>query len=737
MKQGLSIFPPLYALPSPQQAEVIAAAWESFSALLFISAVVPAVFSMPWPALLFVGSMTVSAALGPLLIRRGLFTVAGAIRTGSWFISACPLVATMGTRVLVAALAFGLMAGGMRRALYARVLDDEDNLDPVRSRRILRDRLAESSMMAGIVGGHVMMLFAVAFLRARSQILFKAWLELVPILAVIGTAGFTVAMLPATRSILRALEQGPNGNREAQMKGLAQALGLPERLAYVNFGVWSLCTVIGVVYGNVLKSSSSNADAVLHFALGLLFASGVSFYQRAWHRDAVAPAVGCLRLWTGSRASPEAIPLRRRMLRDFGWPLLFTGTLSLFSSVALYRTLATQLDWDDAFNAITALIASFAILVIAVGGVVVRAARELSRPMTELAGAADLVAHGQLDAAVPEVIGPIEVVGLGESIERMRVRLARTIGELERERAGLEANVEARTAELRRALAELRQTQAALIQGERLASIGELVSGVAHEIYNPLNAIAGASEALAHHVTELRRVIDAYRVAEAELAPSSRRALEELRRQSDVDASLDDLVGISTVVRRATDRCVHIVTNLRNFSRVSRESLPADLHAGLDETLTLLGPRLRQSQISVTKRYGTLPPIVCRAGEMNQVFMNLLMNSIQALEELYRDGLEDLPAGEITIETSIDAAMAVVAITDNGKGVPDEIARRIFDPFFTTKPRGEGTGLGLSISTDIVRRHGGTITLEPRADGGARFVCRIPVGRKSDPAVWG
>src|SRR5262245_14241873 len=108
MKQGLSIFPPLYALPSTQQAEIIAAAWESFSALLFISAVVPAVFSMPWPAVLFVGSMALSAALGPVLIRRGQFTVAGAIRTGSWFLSACPLVATIGPRVLVAATAFGL-----------------------------------------------------------------------------------------------------------------------------------------------------------------------------------------------------------------------------------------------------------------------------------------------------------------------------------------------------------------------------------------------------------------------------------------------------------------------------------------------------------------------------------------------------------------------------------------------------------------------------------------------------
>src|SRR5262249_48327514 len=162
--------------------------------------------------------------------------------------------------------AFGVMAGGMRRALYARALDDDQEyLDATLVRRILRDRLAESSMMAGIVGGHVTMLFAVAFLRAQSQVLFRALLELVPIRALIGPTGFPVAMIPATRGILRALEKGPGGKRAVLLKGLSQAVGLPERLAYVNFGVWSVCTVIGVEYGNVLTTSSKNIDAVLQF----------------------------------------------------------------------------------------------------------------------------------------------------------------------------------------------------------------------------------------------------------------------------------------------------------------------------------------------------------------------------------------------------------------------------------------------------------------------------------------
>ncbi|HTN87272.1 MAG TPA: HAMP domain-containing protein, partial [Sorangium sp.] len=646
------------------RAELVANGWELFSALLFLSAVVPAALTTPWPAILLLASMALSAALSGVLVRLGDrgFAIAAAIRTLSWPLAVLPLAgrgapaappswpSPLGTGhatppswlgLLVTAVAFGVMAGGMRRAIYRAVLradaPDGGASEAASARALaaaLRPRLAESATAAGIVGGHVMLLFSVAFLRTQSQLVFHAWFEVVPLLALSGTLGFTLAVRPATGAIVAALEAGPSGDRALLGRGLARAERLPDVLASLNFALWLACTAIGIAYVRP-GAAFGHADALMQLGFGALFGFGVSFYQRAWHKDSVARAVDLLRAWTGApeRGGAPPMPLRRRMLRDFGLPLLFTGLLSLFSSIGLYRALATGSSFNEDFNAVTALFASFSLLVLAALGVVARAARELSRPMAQLARAADEVARGELDAVVPRLSGPREVVGLGESVERMRQALSRTIAELEGERAGLEENVAARTAELTRALSELRRTQAALIQGERLASIGELVAGVAHEIYNPLNAIAGAAQPIEERAAELRAVLDAYRAAERELPEDRRRALAALRERLQADAALDDLVGISTVVHRAVERSVRIVTNLKSFSRVSGEPLPVDLHAGLEETLLLLGPRLRQARIEVIRRYGELPPVTCRGGEINQVFMNLLVNAIQALEE--------------------------------------------------------------------------------------------------------
>ena len=718
---------PLNRIKNPLvRAEVSALGWELFSALLFASAVIPAALGANATAGLFLASMVLSAILARSLLPRGEkgYTALALVRIAAWPLSILPLLHTSGAGALVASLAFGLMAGSMRRAIYRRVLDEEeDRRDADWIRRELRRRLTESATTAGIVGGHVMLLFSVAFLRTQSDVMFRAWFQVVPFLALLGTLGFSLAVWPLSRRVVAALEAGEHGDRAILARGLQQAIRLPSSLSYLNFVLWLTFTLIG---GASVNAPSIVGDAFMQLGFGLLFSWGVSFYQRAWHRETCAPAIERLSRWTGIEVRSDPFTLEQRMMRDFGLPAVFMGALSLFSSIGLYRALARSSSVQQDIRSTTALFASFTLLIIAVAAVVARAARELSRPMTELASRADIVAKGHLDAPVPPLRGPVEVVGLGESVERMREGLARTIAELSNERESLEANVSARTAELRGALEELKRTQAALIQGERLASIGELVSGVAHEIHNPLNAIAGAAAPLSNIARDLRRTMEAYRAAEPLLPPKEREALQALRKEADLEASLDDLQGISNVVKRAVDRSVKIVANLKSFSRTSGEALPADIESGIEETLVLLGPRLRQSSIEVVRSYAPLPKVVCRIGELNQVFMNVLMNAIQALES---EGPE-IPTPRIRISTFVEDAHACVAIEDSGPGISEPLRKRIFDPFFTTKPRGEGTGLGLSISTDIVRRHGGTLTHDPVTPKGARFVCRLPLSEE-------
>jgi two-component system, NtrC family, sensor kinase len=329
------------------------------------------------------------------------------------------------------------------------------------------------------------------------------------------------------------------------------------------------------------------------------------------------------------------------------------------------------------------------------------------------------VGGGSLDLAVPHVIGPNEITRLGTSIERMRRTLATTIAELEAERAGLEEKVDARTAALSRALLELKDTQAALLHGEKMASLGQLVAGIAHEINNPLNAIAGSIESLALRAAEARRVLAHYRDLERELPPAAQQDLRRMRQEVDLDATLDDLDGIARVIRRSTDRAVRIVGDLLHFSRASSDRVPTDLHAGLDEALSLLGSHLRHEGVVVEKDYAPLPELLVRSSEVNQIFLNLLTNAWQAVSGRN-------PA-EIRVTTRLLAGAVEVVVEDNGPGVPEELRTRIFDPFFTTKPAGQGTGLGLSISAQIAARHGGALSVEQAPRGGARFILRLPL----------
>ena len=281
--------------------------------------------------------------------------------------------------------------------------------------------------------------------------------------------------------------------------------------------------------------------------------------------------------------------------------------------------------------------------------------------------------------------------------------------------------------ELRSAYRDLQTTQLQLVQREKMASVGQLVAGVAHELNNPIGFISSNVATLADFVQRLRGMLETYQ--DAPLAETDHARVEARRRELRIDYALKYLDPMISGIREGAERTRKIVGDLRVFTRTSDDVwLPVDLHEELDSSLTLLTHLLRD-RISVVRKYGPLGPVECIRSEIDQVFLNVLANAAQAMPG----------PGTITIETRRDGPMAVIEVADTGPGIPPEALSRIFDPFFTTKPVGEGTGLGLSISYEIVRKHGGEIRAQSLPAGGALFTLRLPIVRAlaSGPATAG
>ena len=298
---------------------------------------------------------------------------------------------------------------------------------------------------------------------------------------------------------------------------------------------------------------------------------------------------------------------------------------------------------------------------------------------------------------------------------------------------GLEEQVRVRTAELSDALEELQQSQLQLIQQEKMSSLGQLVAGVAHEINNPVNFIYGNLKHADEYVRDLLTVLTLYQKTHPESAAAVQKHLDDI----DLAFISEDLPKLLGSMNVGANRIRDIVSALRNFSRMDEAEYKAvDIHEGLDSTLLILQHRLKtqpdRPAIEVIKNYGPLPSVMCYAGQLNQVFMNLLSNAIDALEdaslEQSMQELNDNP-NHISISTSvIDADWVQIAIADNGSGVPKEIQENIFNPFFTTKPIGKGTGMGLSISHQIiVEQHQGKIECVPSSKKGTEFIIQIPI----------
>lgn len=324
----------------------------------------------------------------------------------------------------------------------------------------------------------------------------------------------------------------------------------------------------------------------------------------------------------------------------------------------------------------------------------------ITTPVKLLSNAAVKVAEGDLDIRIDRVSGD-EIGRLAHSFNRMTSSLrdarAKTI---QQEEALRRQNLD-----LEMTLKQLQETQQQLVMREKMASLGQLVAGVAHEINNPVGAVNSAADNTRRAITLLRE--RAARLPEAQTLlndPQIHKAL----------GALDENTAITTM---ASERISRIVRSLKSFARLDESDFQkAHVHDCLDTTLTLLHHELK-NRIEVVRNYGDLPEILCFPNELNQVFMNLFVNAVQAIRD----------KGQIVVSTSRDRDSIYIKITDSGSGIQPQHLPRIFDPGFTTKGVGVGTGLGLSISYNIIKKHGGEITVDSQVGRGTTFTIRLPI----------
>ena len=329
---------------------------------------------------------------------------------------------------------------------------------------------------------------------------------------------------------------------------------------------------------------------------------------------------------------------------------------------------------------------------------------DIDRPQRAL----DAVRLGAFDY----LIKPCEPVVLQMTIERA----------IERRRLLMDArrykrDLEQRNLELEQGKRELQRLQAQIVHSEKMASLGQLAAGIAHELNNPVGFVYGNLDLLKEKLDGLRRLLCYY-----DYTPLDAKAAQEvdtIKREIGYDASKQDLDSMINDCLEGAERIRDIVRNLRTFSHLDGAELKrTNVHLGIDSTLRILSKYFSAENLSLFREYGELPEIDAYPGQLNQVWMNLLVNAAQAIGK---------KAGTVTIRTRLIGENVEVSISDTGMGISPECMSRIFDPFFTTKTVGEGAGLGLSISFGIIERHKGRIDVINRPGEGATFVVQIPV----------
>lgn len=280
--------------------------------------------------------------------------------------------------------------------------------------------------------------------------------------------------------------------------------------------------------------------------------------------------------------------------------------------------------------------------------------------------------------------------------------------------------IEAKNLELENTMHQLKEAQNQLIQSEKMASLGQLTAGIAHEINNPVNFVLSSINPLKIDLEEIIILLEKYQtVIQNKNLFSTFEEVEEFKKEIDYDYLISEIHSLLKGIEEGGRRTSEIVKGLRNFSRLDEEEKKlANIHDGIESTLLMLRNQYK-NRIEIIKEYGNVPEFPCYPGKLNQVFMNVLSNAIQAIPD----------KGEIKITTFLQEETAVIKIIDSGTGISEQDKQKIFEPFFTTKDVGKGTGLGLSISYGIIKDHNGDVEVNSVPDNGTEFIIKLPINK--------